>query len=478
MSTTAFGSRWKRETMTSPRQVTLASFASPRCCQPLYQALRDQGYNANVLPGADWLAADRYRSEPIVLLLDGTDYPHADILRVLDESERAAVLVVFCCEELNWDEAILHRCTDFLGWPCHASELRSRLRRVFGTLEVRADMVDEIRLLEQFVGLNLLGRSPAFVRALKLIKRFARCDAPVLIEGETGTGKELVSRGIHYLSARRDHPFIAINCGAIPDNLVENELFGHVRGAFTDAKESQPGLVAQARGGTLFLDEVDTLSLKAQIALLRFLERQEYRPLGGKETNRADVRVITATNASLQALAEAGTFRQDLLFRLNVLAVRLPPLRERTGDIELLTEHFLDKYSVQYRQPIKSLHPDTWERMMRYRWPGNVRELENLLHREFLLTDGPVICVDEENVGTPQTASRVEHKTLLSAGVSFQEAKANTVEAFERSYLHWLMAEARGNVSLAARRAKKERSALRRLLKKHGIEKGTWTAGH
>jgi len=182
-----------------------------------------------------------------------------------------------------------------------------------------------------FVRLNLVGESPAFLRALQLVDRISQCDATVLVQGEIGTGKELVARAIHYLGPRRSCAFIAVNCGAIPDSLMESELFGRVRGGFTDAKESRAGVIAQAKGGTLFLDEIDALSQRSQVALLRFLQDREYKPVGGSVVRNAEVRILASSNADLDALVAKGVYRQDLLYRLNVLSIQLPPLRQRVG---------------------------------------------------------------------------------------------------------------------------------------------------
>ena len=202
-----------------------------------------------------------------------------------------------------------------------------------------------------------VGASDALVAALQQLRQVARCEAPVLIEGETGTGKELAARAIHYGGARRDGPFVPVNCGAIPETLVESELFGHERGAFTDAREKRTGLVAEARGGTLFLDEVDALNARAQVTLLRFLQDQRYRPVGTPREQRGDVRVIASTNRPLDALAEAGQFRADLLYRLKVLHLVMPPLRDRGDDAVLLAHHFVARFVAQYRMPTKTLHP-------------------------------------------------------------------------------------------------------------------------
>ncbi len=317
---------------------------------------------------------------------------------------------------------------------------------------------------------HMAGHSPAFEEMARLIRKIAACDAPVLIEGETGTGKELAARAIHYLGARCPMPFVPVNCGAIPDTLIENELFGHRKGAFTDARDSQRGLVAQARGGTLFLDEIDALSAKGQVTLLRFLQDLQYRPLGGEREESADIRIIAATNVDLLKHVESGSFRPDLLFRLKILSLALPPLRERTGDAELLARHFIRQCSARYGKPVKTLHPDTIAWLNSHTWPGNVRELENVIHREFLLADGPAIDLvrDPDRVERRRLADRRRYETVE---LDFGVAKARAIAQFERTFLCQLMSEARGNVTHAARIAGKERRAFGKLLKKHGIDK-------
>ena len=317
---------------------------------------------------------------------------------------------------------------------------------------------------------NIIGRSPAFLEMARLILKIGECDAPVLIEGETGTGKELAARAIHYLGSRRDLPFIAVNCGAIPDTLVESELFGHHKGAFTDAKESRAGLITQAHGGTLFLDEIEALSPKGQVTLLRFLQDQQYRPLGSRAAEKADVRIITATNVDLEKLVEKGEFRQDLQFRLEILLLELPPLRERHGDVELLAQHFIRQFSAKYGKPAAFLQPDTVSWMNSYAWPGNIRELENMIHREFLLAEGQKISIKCKASGAEQRKS-FDRRLAQFVNRDFNTAKATVIEDFEKKYLCNLLSLANGNVTLAAKMAGKERRALGKLLKKHGIEK-------
>src|SRR5688500_7573696 len=213
----------------------------------------------------------------------------------------------------------------------------------------------------------MIGRSIAFRIADALIMKMSAFDAPVLIEGETGTGKELAARAIHYRGARRGKPFVPVNCGALPDALIENELFGHRRGAFTDARDDKPGVVELARGGTLFLDEIDALTPKGQVTLLRFLQDQQFRPLGGRREEQADVRIIAAANRSLERQVAAEAFRQDLFYRLNLLHLTLPPLRERQGDIALLAEHFVRAAATRYGKAPLPFHPETLAWFERYR---------------------------------------------------------------------------------------------------------------
>jgi len=310
----------------------------------------------------------------------------------------------------------------------------------------------------------LAGESPAFTEALLKLRRIAAADAPVLIEGETGTGKELAARAIHYWSARRSHPFVAVNCGALPDHLLEDELFGHERGAFTDAKLARPGLVAVANGGTLFLDEVDSLSARAQVALLRFVQDQRYRPLGCTQERSTDTRLIAATNRPLSDATAAGQFRADLLYRLQILKIELPPLRARGGDAELLALHFIERYRTKYGLPATTLAPETLAWLRSHPWPGNVRELENWIHRELLMADGPQIRLRHD------TPSPDDERPPLG---KFQRAKSEAVSRFERDYALEVLKRANGNVTLAAQLAGKERRAFGKLLKKHGIDRST-----
>jgi DNA-binding NtrC family response regulator len=322
---------------------------------------------------------------------------------------------------------------------------------------------------------SLIGRSSAFLQALSLIERMARYDAPVLIQGETGTGKELAARAIHYQSARRHAPFVPLNCGAVPETLIESELFGCERGAFTDARQSRTGLIAAAEGGTLFLDELDSLPLRAQVSLLRFLQDYRYRPVGGTRECSGDVRVIAAASPRLNGLLDTGAFRDDLAFRLNVLLLEMPPLRERPGDAQMLADHFIAQHARQYALPSRRLSPACIDWIARYAWPGNVRELDNRVQRALLLSDGDALDLCPS---APCSAACVPPAPAPRSLRAFNEARDEALEHFERSYLEQLLQSTQGNVTHAARLAGKERRALGKLLKKHGIERDTFGTPH
>jgi DNA-binding NtrC family response regulator len=318
----------------------------------------------------------------------------------------------------------------------------------------------------------MLGQSTAIQAVRAQLQRYASCDVQVLIEGETGTGKELAAREIHYASARRDHPFVPVNCGAIPDSLIENELFGHDRGAFTDARAAQPGLIDHARGGTLFLDEVDALSDKGQVTLLRFLQDNEYRPVGGGAARVSDARIIAATNAGLEQQVASGRFRRDLHYRLNALHLRLPPLRERDGDVAELAAHFIRLVAVRLRGPDKSWGADAMQALLGYAWPGNVRELENVALRAYVCTEGSVVGAAELLAAEPAFAGTASapRRRANEPDLGFRAAKLHAIRMFEHEYLPRLMHQAGGNVSAAARLSGTERRQLGKLLLKHGIE--------
>ena len=308
---------------------------------------------------------------------------------------------------------------------------------------------------------GLIGESPAFLEAVNKVDLIAKCDASVMLSGETGTGKDLFAQGIHQLSLRSGGPFIPVNCGAIPAALVENELFGHERGAYTGASDSRSGLIEEADGGTLFLDEIDCLPLLSQVKLLRFLQEKEYRPLGSTKHRQANVRVVTATNVDVEKAVHEGKLRQDLYYRLNLIPIILPPLRERREDITLLAAHFIVKYASEFKKNAKCFSPGALQKLLTYNWPGNVRELEHVVGRAVALSEERIIRESDIELPSSEANSKQE---------SFQQAKAKIVAQFERTYLQGLLLAHQGNITRAAQAAQKDRGAFWHLLRKHRID--------
>lgn len=387
--------------------------------------------------------------------------PSGALLRAIRrETPRTAAVVVTASGKPDEIFTLLQLgADDFIAPPLTAAGVLPRLWRLLAQQRSEPELV---RRLREKVGLEqqIIGTSSTLLAVLRTIPRVARTDATVLISGETGTGKELCARAIHYLSPRLDHPMVPVNCGAIPPELMENELFGHQSGAFTSAAASQTGVIQEADGGTLFLDEIDCLPLLSQVKLLRFLQDKQYRPLGSPRLRHADVRLVAATNHDLAAAVELGAFRQDLYFRLNVVPLSLPPLRERTEDIPVLARHFLATYCVEYHKQA-TFAPGAIEKLAAYSWPGNVRELENLVQRLLVLCDpGEIRPCD---ISLPEAAP-------IAREAPFQEMKARSIKQFERGYLEHLLNVYHGNISRAAEAAQKNRRAFWELIRKHHID--------
>lgn len=346
-----------------------------------------------------------------------------------------------------------HGARELISVPLNVAEAAGRLRSVLR--ECASSNLNAEPAVPGFVGEN-----EAFLAELKKIPVVAACDANVLISGETGTGKELCAQAIHSSSNRREKSFVPINCGAIPQDLVENELFGHERGAFTGASNGRPGLVHEADGGTLFLDEINSLPLVAQVKLLRLLQDGTFRSLGSSRQQHVNLRVIAATNDDLQAAVQAGRFRQDLYYRLNVIPIRLPALRERRDDIPRLARLFLIRYAHRTGKRVHDLAPAAMTKLSTYDWPGNVRELEHVVERAVVLSPSPLLQACDISLGADD----------IDEPSSFQDAKARVVRDFERGYLRSVLMECRGNISHAAIAAGKDRRAFWELLRKHAID--------
>ncbi len=323
--------------------------------------------------------------------------------------------------------------------------LASEVRKLEGLLKERGDFK------------NIIARSEKMQRVLDLVSRIAGTNSTVYISGDSGTGKEVIAKAIHLASQRRDKPFVAINCAAIPDTLLESELFGYEKGAFTDAKKRYGGLLVQSHEGTIFLDEIGDMSLSLQAKLLRVLQERRFYPLGSERPVEVDVRVIVATNKDLEAEVKNGSFREDLFYRIHVVPIHLPPLRERREDIPLLAEHFLREISQRMKKEIKGISPMAMQKLMLYDWPGNVRELENTIEHAVAITQHDVIGGEEilPSKHLPPEPLR-----------PFKEA----VEEFKKGYIVRLLEFTKGNVSKAAELAGKYRADVYELIRKHGLK--------
>jgi len=325
---------------------------------------------------------------------------------------------------------------------------------------------------------RLVGSSRAFKEAVDLAIRYAGCVAPVLVVGETGTGKDLVARAIHYLGPRRDRAFIPVNCGALPESLVESELFGHARGAFTDAARTRRGLVREAEGGTLFLDEVEALSQRGQVVLLRFLQDASFRSVGEDQSHHADVRIIAACNVDLSSLSQRGGFRSDLFFRLDVLRVNLPPLRERLEDMDVLVAQLLQTAARTNGGPPKEISSEALALLRAFSWPGNVRELEHTLVRAHLNCTADRIEVETLLASSPALNVVASQRTGAAGCRSLREARRAAVAQAECQFVTDALTMTNGNISEAARMFNMQRATLSKLVKKHSHVAGQRAASN
>jgi DNA-binding NtrC family response regulator len=345
------------------------------------------------------------------------------------------------------------------------------IRLVSEKLIERRRLLEEVRELRQRVHEehnleNILSKSPKMLKVFELIRSLAETDSGVMITGETGTGKELVARAIHNLSRRKNRQFVAINCGAFPDTLLESELFGYEKGAFTGAVQSRGGKIELADGGTLFLDEIEAMAAPMQVKLLRVLQEREVERLGGNRKVKIDMRVIAATNVDLSLCLARGTLREDFYYRINVIPIQLPPLRERLEDLPLLIEHILSRHPVAIERSIRQVAPKVLDQMLAYHWPGNIRELENILERAIVKSRGDVI----ENVDLPAPPQRILDLWYAGNGareISLKQWLSNS----EKDYLRSLLIKYKGSISSTAKEAKVDNKTLYRKMRRHGLHK-------
>ena len=363
---------------------------------------------------------------------------------------------------------------DYVALADVETDLEDALVRLLAGARRRAGEEVLRRAVERPYGYEgFLGASPAMRDVYSLVERVAASSVDVLVTGETGTGKELVARALHARSRRAAGPFVPVDCGAIPESLMESELFGHERGAFTGADARRMGLIEFADGGTLFLDEVGELPLPLQAKLLRVLQERRVRRVGARQENAVEVRVVAATSRNVDEMLAAGSFRRDLYYRINVVRIDLPPLRDRGDDVGLLAEHFANRAAREMGRPTGGLSPDVYQVLKAYHWPGNVRELQNVVRRALAMTRSPLAGVDDLPDEVVAAAGRAT-ATAAGDGAGFFSRRAEHVAKFERQYIADLLARHHGDVSAAAREAALPRGTLYRLMKGHGLDAATF----
>jgi len=433
----------------------------PMVCVALTNWLKEENYVAMAAQdGASALEALEKDHWDVALL----DYkmPGMDGLEVLrrikEVAPRTVVIMMTAYASIGHSvQAMKEGAYDYIVKPLEMEELALMLRKIVEHQElVKENLLLRKQLSERRGYENIVGRSAPMQKVFQLIETVADTSATVLITGETGTGKELVARAVHANSSRRYSPFIAVSCGALPETLLESELFGYERGAFTGADRMKKGRFELAHGGTLFLDEIGEISLATQVKLLRVLQERSFCRLGGTEVIEVDVRLIAATNRDLEAEIKGGTFRSDLYYRLNVVNIRLPPLRERKDDIPLLAESFMEKYNLEFNKRFDRVEKKAMEAMMEYRWPGNVREFENVIERAIVIDKGPEIKAKHLPFSRPETLASSEPETL---------------EEMEKRHIRKMLERHQWNIAKTARVLDIDRTTLHKKINKFELER-------
>jgi DNA-binding NtrC family response regulator len=446
--------------------------------QNLKEILEAEGYEVTTAADGEQ-ALLRLKEETFDLVLSDLAMPGIDGMEVLNylvrEQPRCPCIIITGHGTINNAVAAMRQgAYDYFAKPVDATELRLVVARALEHHRLKWENIQLKQRLQQRYGFaNMVGSSEAMSRVFELIHKVADTDSTVLILGESGTGKELIAHAIHYNSPRREGPLIPVNCAAIPETLLESELFGHERGAFTHAVRTRIGRFEQAHGGSVFLDEISEMSPGLQVKILRVLQDHSFERIGGLKTIRVDIRVIAATNRDLEELVRQNKFREDLFYRLNVIPIRVPPLRERDADIILLAQHFLQLFSRTKKKPLKRLSPAALERLSQYPWPGNVRELENLMERLVILTEGETIEIADlpekfQHLTLPPPEAAA---SLPPRGVHFTEM----VQAFERNLILSALRQTNWVKSQAAQLLHLNRTTLLEKMKKQNLTAGPET---
>ncbi len=432
----------------------------------LREVLEEEGHTVEVAAGGR-AGVERVRQGAVDLVISDVKMPDLDGLDMLREIKAVTpsphVITITAFGSIDTAiRAVKLGAFDYITKPFDVDQLNLSVQKALAERALRSEVArlrDEVQKSYRLG--NLIGRSPGMQEIFALIRRLSGSTASMLVTGASGTGKELVAKAIHFNSPRRERPFVALNCAAIPDTLLESELFGYKRGAFTDARTDRAGIFLEADGGTIFLDEIAELPPALQAKLLRVLQEGEIRPLGATRSEKVDVRVVAATNKELEARLADGTFREDLYYRLNVIHIHLPALRDRAEDILPLAEHFLARSTAKAGKDVRGFHETARKSLLAYGWPGNVRELENVVERAVALAEGPL--VQPEDLPQAVRERRMTAEDDLSAAV----ARGLTLEELEREYIKRVLAAESGNKTRAAQRLGLDRKTLYRKLEEY-----------
>ena len=446
-------------------------------CESCKRILEEDGYEVvTALSGIE--AFEKMQENPFDIVLTDLKMPGIDGMEVLRtlRKEYPDIIIIMITGYSTVEtavEAMKSGAFDYIPKPFTPDEVLIVVKKA---IEKKSLLLENIYLRQELQGKygfhNIVGKSKKMQEIYRIIAKVAMTDSTVLIYGQSGTGKELIARAIHFNSPRREKQFVPVDCAVLSENLLESELFGHIRGSFTGAVTTKPGLFEVADGGTVFLDELGNISLAIQSKLLRVLQEREFTPVGGTKAKKVDIRLIAATNKDLEKMIKSETFREDLYYRLNIVPIMLPPLKDRQDDIALLSVHFLKKYAEEMGKPIKGFTPEAMEKLMRYPWPGNVRELENVVERTVVMIEDEMVRVEHLILpGQQEKEEGEEHVPMTSDELKElkKQAREKAVEEIEKAFVINALERHHWNVTRAAEEVGMLRPNFQALMRKYSL---------